>query len=743
MKTTFLIALTLSVAASLQAGPLKQAEFTRVVNDVKTLPDQQQPKAARIGDVIAGRTAVTTGAQSRAELKFQDNTLTRLGSNSVFNMEQGTRNVDLKQGVMLMQVPKQMGGAKVRTAAVTAAVTGTTIMIEYQPDGYVKMIVLEGEMDVFLNDQPSVFRSIKAGDMIIMKPNSNYIPEPVQVDLERLKKTSKLTNDEEFGDLGNQDELNQADQQQAEQKKDGELIETALIIPGLGTDVVVDIERVRDLVPGVIRVAPGGTTTPPPTPDVTPPGTSPGKFGKPGTLGGLAVIDGNTEIVTDPTITTRFSGTVATGQGKIYRPSVDGGLGSYAFNETTNRTDASDLGTVPNVDREFRKLGTWGTFKFDDLIIVDQPGVNTVGGPTNLLLVSASDITLSDFDQTAPYSEPAGFWGMNQGSLNGLALVAYNNIYWEPGFTLTGSDQTVLLYTQNSNSPLIGTESIVLDEGFSSGDIIINGGFSSAVSLPDGVFSASAARDLVVNAGGNVGSAAPPPGETIEPLVQSSAVIEAADVKLSAARNVNIGSGTTIKASKTMHIQAGASLTISDSAQLRRLSQADPLDIVLAAETGNVNINGVSGGTVVINGSTVGIESVGGNVNINYANISADFLRARALSPSGQLLIGNSTLTAAGGIRLYAEGAGGGVRFTGNSTLAGPAILAGKTVQVDSGVSVNITQPNSLHIHADNHNYNGGSHGNFTGSGNPLNFLNDADVGTGPRRHNFSSRPTY
>jgi len=741
MKTINILALAFSVAVTLQAGPLKQAEFTRVVNDVKTLPEQQQPKSAKIGDIIAGRTAVTTGAQSRAELRFQDNTLTRLGSNSVFNMEQGTRNVDLKQGVMLMQVPKQMGGAKIRTAAVTAAVTGTTIMIEYQPDGYVKMIVLEGEMDVYLNDQPSTFKTIKAGDMIIMKPNSNYIPEPVQVDLERLKKTSKLTNDEEFGDLGNKNELNQADQQQAEQKKDGELIETALIIPGRGTEVVVDIDRVRDLVPGSVRLAPGGTT-PPPAPDAPPPGTSSGKFGRPGTLGGLAVISADTEIVTDPTIKTRFSGTFATGQGKIYRPSVDGGLGGYVFNETTNRTDSADVGSVPNMDRGFRKLGSWGTFKFDDLVIVDQPGVNTTGGPTNLLLASASNISLSDMDSTDPYNfTHNGFWDMEQGRLNSLALVAYNNIYWDPSFTLTGTDQTVLLYTQQGSRGSQGESSI--SEGPAvSGDIIINAGLSPAVYLESGVFMASAARDLTVSSEYEQSEIASP-GETQVVPQNSSTAIAAADVRLSAKRNLNVASGTTIQAKNTLHVRAGNTLTIGDSSQLRRLANADPLDIVLAVEMGDVEVNGLPGASVVIDGATVGIESAGGNVNLNYASISADVLRARTLSPNGQLLIGNSTLTATNGMKLYAEGASGGVRFTANSTLNGPAIIAGKTVQVDTGVAVNITQPYSLHIHADNHNYNGGSHGNFTNSGNNLNFLNDLDVGPGPRSHNFSSRPRY
>jgi len=729
MKPSIILAAVLSLAGSLQAGPLKKAEFTRVLNDVKTLPEQQQPQAAKVGDVIVGRTAVTTGAQSRAELRFQDNTLTRLGSNSVFNMEQGTRNVDLKQGVMLMQVPKQLGGAKIRTAAVTAAVTGTTVMIEYQPDGYVKMIVLEGEMDVFLNNEPSTFRTIRAGDMIIMKPNATFIPEPVQVDLDRLKKTSKLTNDEEFGDLGNQDELQQADQQQAEQKNDGELIETALVIPGRGTEVVVDVDQLARVV-GNISVNPVTTTPPAQTPDVTPPGTLPGKFGKPGTLGGLAVIDSNTEVVTDPTIKTRFNGTLATGQGKIYRPSTDGSVGSYLFNQATNRTDGADLGSVPNVDRELRNLGSFGAFKFEDLRIVDQPDVNTTGGPVNLMLASMTDITLSDYDITDPMASPSGFWDLDQGTLRSLALFAYHDIDWQPGFTLAGSDQMVLLYTQKQ-------ESISLGEGsYTTGDISVQSGYTPAVSLEDGSFFASAARDLnvssVVSQGAISGTQSAAPG-----------VIEAADVKLSAKRNVNIGAETTIKARNTLHVRAGASLNISDSAQLRQLSNADPLDILLAAESGNVNINGVSGRPVTISGYVVGIESAAGNVNINHANISADFLRARTLSPTGQLLIGNSTLSATSGIKLYAEGSSGAVRFVGNSTLAGAAILAGKTVQVDNGVVVNVTQPNSMHVHADNHNYNNGSHGNFSSGGTPLTFLNDTDIGNGPRKHNFSSRPTY
>ena len=62
------IALLASGAAALPAAPLKKAAVTRVVNDVKLLPEQKSPVPAKIGDEVTGKTAVTTGVKSRAEL---------------------------------------------------------------------------------------------------------------------------------------------------------------------------------------------------------------------------------------------------------------------------------------------------------------------------------------------------------------------------------------------------------------------------------------------------------------------------------------------------------------------------------------------------------------------------------------------------------------------------------------------------------------------------------------------------
>ena len=166
----------LACAASAKAASLKQAEFTRVINDVRLLPAPQQALPAKVGDKITGTTAVSTGVASRAELRFPDKTLTRIGSNSVFKLDQADRTVNLEQGVILLQVPKQIGGAKVRTAAVTAAVTGTSCIVERTPDGFIKIIVLEGVVDVYFNNDPSNLITLVAGDILIFREDAKRVP---------------------------------------------------------------------------------------------------------------------------------------------------------------------------------------------------------------------------------------------------------------------------------------------------------------------------------------------------------------------------------------------------------------------------------------------------------------------------------------------------------------------------------------------------------------------------------------
>ncbi|MDQ2659818.1 MAG: FecR family protein, partial [Verrucomicrobiota bacterium] len=160
--------LLLIVPAQLRAAPLQEARVTQVIKDVKLLPNEAAPRPAAVNDQINARTAVRTGADSRTELTFSDFTIARLGANTIFSVNEGTRTIDLGGGAILVRVPKNSGGAKISTAAVTAAITGTTMMAEYHKDQF-KFIMLEGSAQI-CRTGASDCAEINPGQMLAGRP---------------------------------------------------------------------------------------------------------------------------------------------------------------------------------------------------------------------------------------------------------------------------------------------------------------------------------------------------------------------------------------------------------------------------------------------------------------------------------------------------------------------------------------------------------------------------------------------
>mgnify|MGYP002632859911 CR=1 FL=1 len=178
------------------AGKFTTAEINKVVNDVKLLLGSQSSKPASAGSVINGKTAVRTGQKSRTELEFPDESIVRLGSNSVFSFLEGKREVNLEQGTLLMQVPKKLGRTSIRTASISAAITGTTIFIEYAPQengpGTIKIIVIEGSLEYSLNSAPNEKMELGPGEMVAFPADLRQLPKKFSIDLVRLVKTSQL-----------------------------------------------------------------------------------------------------------------------------------------------------------------------------------------------------------------------------------------------------------------------------------------------------------------------------------------------------------------------------------------------------------------------------------------------------------------------------------------------------------------------------------------------------------------------
>ncbi len=189
-----LLAGSLALSQAAPASSLSEARVTKIINDVRIVDPVAGAHRANLHDVIRDQIALTTGIKSRSELIFQDDTLTRIGPESYFSFLAGTRDMTLKQGTLLLQVPKGIGGARIHTAAVTAAITGTTIMMEYVPNRSIKVLVLEGSLRLSVNGRFGDSLLLHPGKMVLMRPDAKRIPDPVTVDLKKLIKTSTLVN---------------------------------------------------------------------------------------------------------------------------------------------------------------------------------------------------------------------------------------------------------------------------------------------------------------------------------------------------------------------------------------------------------------------------------------------------------------------------------------------------------------------------------------------------------------------
>ncbi len=89
MKTRILLCGLIGAStALLGAAPLTQSTFTEVVHDVNVVAEPSKTATpARVNELFQTPNLVRTGGDSRAELTAPDQTITRIGANTVFSFE--------------------------------------------------------------------------------------------------------------------------------------------------------------------------------------------------------------------------------------------------------------------------------------------------------------------------------------------------------------------------------------------------------------------------------------------------------------------------------------------------------------------------------------------------------------------------------------------------------------------------------------------------------------------------------
>ena len=173
------------------AADLQEAKVTQVVQDVKVVPAGAAARTVTVNETVPRGNAVQTGSQSRSELTFRDQTITRLGEKTIYTVG-GGREVELGSGQFLLYVPKKAGGAKVKMGPVTAAITGTTVVGNVSQSGVVEFTVLEGTARVRL-DRVGQCLLVVAGQKVTYDPIAMRLEDPVEVDIQQQLQSPLVT----------------------------------------------------------------------------------------------------------------------------------------------------------------------------------------------------------------------------------------------------------------------------------------------------------------------------------------------------------------------------------------------------------------------------------------------------------------------------------------------------------------------------------------------------------------------
>ena len=710
---------------------MRECRVTQVVSDVKLLPGQAAPRPAAVNDRVTGGTAVRTGTQSRSELTFTDQTITRLGANTIFSFRGepappaegpevfsieapshlnrhatgGSRVMNLVEGAMLFQVPKGTGGATIKTAAVTAAITGTTGIGEYHaasadhPNPIIKWFCLEGHIILSLTNGSGETVELTAGQMIVSDGNS--LPQPMFFDIETLTRTSPF-----FDPPPASWDLIQAEiQNQRDERIAGALIDATTTAASRDTTQIVS--EIDQAMAAQLSTSPTGPTPTPATPTPTPstPTPPPAKFGTLAVIAGSDpfVIDSNTVLNTDPTITKA----AATDFGKIYRTSAnDGSRAEWMFGSTSEFDNSS--GFDHGADAHF--LNNIAAFKFQSLVLDSNPTVQTTGGVTSLALIGVDGITTHNAGATFSFD-----------GIDTLLLATENgSIDLQSGYTFNGPGR-MYVYARGSGSHLTVDSNISTANDlrlYSQGSVSIGGtietiNFSSisggdftntnGMVTANGMTVTSQEGNIIINTGafhaGNSSiSLSLTAGNAVDitmgsdlSMFESASSISVSGLKISLTAedvvtlNLNVASPAMLTAGTDGIAASNISFVTTGGLELRSGGDIDIYGADIPLVGGHRTISGVinaagnfhavsnvttgdltAGGSITIDDGNLSVVNVtGGTTFVDTIEVSGDISASGSIIASGDITATNitagTTISTGGGITAEDVNAGGAI----------------------------------------------------------------------------------
>jgi len=709
MKKPFAAGLCLGsllVACICPAADLKQSTFTQVVNDVRIVSAaDSSEKPAIVNAIFNMPDLVRTGAASRAELVAGDNTITRVGANTVFSFDQANRTIDLQQGSLLFHSPKGKGGGTIHTGSATASVLGTTIIVTTTSNGGFKVIDLEGHVAIkFLN---GLRQSLNPGQMTFVLHDGHPAPI-INIRLDKLTSESKLVQgfDQPLPSLPL---IQQQIDNQDREIDSGKAQDTGLLVGDLATPTTVQVIDNNTIISHDTESSNSDTTTTtgggtlPPTAVAINSSTLPSQyvFNSAVTFGShtfpapgfLAPSNLPNITISTPTIdlspygsATEFGFLVPNGTLTINSSLIFSGLSSTAtldlyaqqFSFASGSTVEADVGTFnlePQTATTLTNVTILDNFK--------NSTANKSYGEVNL--VSPTTLSLSGSSVTGSFVILDGVTGVSIASGSSVKAT-FGNLYVIDGGGISISASTIKatqgLLFGDSNSGLV--------------DISATGG---TVNITSGsTISAATSLDIASDTGVSISGASS--------LTSAGGMFIAGDLSgASAPVSITGNSTLTSGSSSNLVIQAGTALTVNGAT-----FNADPVfgSVYMSSDTGSVSVQNAS-----ITSSLVNLRNFGtaGSITVKTTSITTASLTLN--SGDGILLDGTGATINGGGsgtANLTAAGGSGGsltvkaTDFSSYSTvnmaahtinLTNVAFSNGSTVNLQSNVAMLAANPNT------------------------------------------------
>jgi len=153
-----------------------EAEIYQVRNQVEiNYRNQSDWNRAQVGDKIIPRDSVRTGADSRADILFNEGTLVRTGARTTFRFPKGKRRFELTSGAALIMIRPEQGQSTISTPQAKVVSQGTALFLQHNPENNASLVgvltdspaglvkVTSANGDVTLQLQAGQFVSIVQG----------------------------------------------------------------------------------------------------------------------------------------------------------------------------------------------------------------------------------------------------------------------------------------------------------------------------------------------------------------------------------------------------------------------------------------------------------------------------------------------------------------------------------------------------------------------------------------------------